>query len=68
MQAGEDLARENGCTSMYMMVLVPRLELIAWYESHGYVNTQERKPFAFGDPRFGSPKTNLEFTVLTKQL
>ena len=68
MTAGEEHARSAGCTTMYMTVLVPRSELIAWYERQGYVNTGERKPFAFGDPRFGQPKRSLEFTVLTKTL
>jgi len=68
MHEGESLAKEQGCRTMYMTVLVPRQELIAWYERQGYVNSHERKPFAFGDPRFGHPKRPLEFTVLTKEL
>ncbi len=68
MKAAEEFAVEKGCTTMYMTVLVPRIELIAWYVRHGYVDTGERKPFAFNDPRFGEPKKSLEFTVLTKTL
>ena len=68
MKRAEEHAMKSGCAMMYMTVLVPRTELIAWYERQGYVNTNKRKPFAFGDPRFGHPKEPLEFTVLTKEL
>ncbi|MCA6074088.1 GNAT family N-acetyltransferase [Fulvivirga sedimenti] len=68
MKTAEDFALENGCSTMYMTVLVPRTELIAWYVRHGYVDTGQRKPFAFNDPRFGQPRQSLEFTVLVKSL
>ena len=31
-------------------------ELIAFYERRGYVRTGIKKPFPYGDPRFGLPK------------
>ena len=57
------------CGKIYMTVISVRSELIAWYAKHGYKNTQEKKPFPYGDERFGMPKVqNLEFTVLEKKL
>src|SRR5262245_27016447 len=55
--------------SMHMTVIVQRLELIAWYERRGYRRTGTRKPFPYGDQRFGLPRrTDLEFDVLSKRL
>jgi len=55
--------------SMHMTVIVQRLELIAWYERRGYRRTGTRKPFPYGDERFGLPRrTDLEFEVLSKRL
>jgi ribosomal protein S18 acetylase RimI-like enzyme len=52
-----------------MTVIQKRTELIAWYEKRGYVVTQERRPFPYGDDRFGKPKLqDLEFVVLKKSL
>lgn len=57
------------CNKIYMTVISVRNELIAWYEKHGFKNTHEKKPFPYGDERFGIPKVqNLEFTVLEKKL
>jgi ribosomal protein S18 acetylase RimI-like enzyme len=58
-----------GARSMHMTVIVQRDELIAWYERRGYVRTGVRKPFPYGDDRFGLPKrADLEFEVLRKGL
>jgi len=58
-----------GVESVHMTVLVQRAELIAWYERRGYVRTGVRKPFPYGDERFGLPKRqDLEFEVLRKTL
>jgi ribosomal protein S18 acetylase RimI-like enzyme len=55
--------------SMHMTVIVQRLELIAWYERRGYSRTGERKPFPYGDQRFGLPRRpDLAFEVLRKPL
>lgn len=56
-------------TIMEMTVIVQRAELIAWYERRGYALTGERRPFHYGDERFGLPVTDaLEFVVLAKAL
>lgn len=65
----EALAEFWDCKSIYMTVITARTELIAWYEKHGFRNTGEKKPFPYGDARFGLPKVqNLEFCVLAKKL
>jgi hypothetical protein len=52
-----------------MTVIVQRVELIAWYERHGYRRTGETKPFPYGDERFGLPRRDdLAFEVLSKTL
>lgn len=62
-------AQQLRCERMDMTVIVQRKELIAWYERRGYARTGERKPFPYGDPRFGLPKrADLEFIVLAKSL
>lgn len=58
-----------GSTHVYMTVLSARAELIAWYERRGYVVTGERRPFPYGDERWGVPqRADLEFYVLRKSL
>ena len=55
--------------AMHMTVLEQRPELIAWYERRGYLVTAERKPFPYGDERWGLPTLNdLSFRVLRKTL
>ena len=55
--------------AMHMTVLEQRPELIAWYERRGYRVTTERKPFPYGDERWGLPTRNdLSFVVLRKTL
>lgn len=66
--AAEEFGKKQGCRSVYMTVITIRKELIDWYKRHGYVDTGERKPFHFNDPRFGQPRQKLEFLVLEKQL
>ncbi len=68
LEAAEVEAKKQNCTSIYMTVISIRKELIDWYIRHGYINTGEKKPFAFSDPIFGQPKTQLEFVVLEKIL
>ena len=69
-EQAERFARDRwGSTSMEMTVLTLRPELVAWYERRGFVKTGERKPFPYGDDKWGLPKTaNLEFYVLRKSL
>lgn len=67
--AAEDRARALGLPAVEMTVLEARTELLAFYERRGYVRTGERRPFPYGDARFGRPRTpDLEFVVLRKAL
>ncbi len=66
--AAEDHALENNCHTITMNVLTGRKELIDWYVRHGYHVTNEKKPFAFDHPRYGKPKTPLEFVIVEKKL
>jgi len=70
LESGERWAVERWASRMiYMTVIVQRTELIAWYERRGYVRTGERKPFPYGEERFGLPRRDdLEFEVLQKSL
>lgn len=68
MAAAEAEAAGRNSRTIFMTVLTARAELIAWYLRQGYHDTGKRKPFAFTDPRFGTPKTALEFAVLEKTL
>lgn len=55
--------------AIHMTVIVQRQELLAWYERRGYHRTGTRKPFPYGDERFGLPRRpDLEFEVLRKEL
>lgn len=54
---------------MRMTVIDLRDELIRWYERRGYRRTGIKKPFPYGDARFGHPKRDdLRFEVLEKAL
>ncbi|MBS1117804.1 MAG: family N-acetyltransferase [Deltaproteobacteria bacterium] len=66
----ERLAREDWqVPRMRMSVIDVRTELIAFYERRGYVRTGIKRPFPYGDERFGSPKRDdLRFEVMEKQL
>lgn len=58
-----------GLQYVEMTVLSSRAELLAFYRRRGYVETDERRPFPYGDERFGTPRRDdLEFTVLVKPL
>lgn len=55
--------------AMQMTVIDAREELIAFYERRGYRRTGIKKPFPYGDERFGTPKRDdLRFEVLEKPL
>ena len=66
----ERIARDTfGQTVMRMTVIDVREELIAYYERRGYRRTGIKKPFPYGDARFGLPKrADLRFEVLEKCL
>jgi len=54
---------------MRMTVIDCRDELIAFYERRGYARTGIKKPFPYGDERFGIPRRgDLRFEVLEKRL
>lgn len=68
-EVAEQHARELGAGVMEMTVVTRRLELIAWYERRGFVDTGRREPFPLDDLRFGLPRTReLEFMVMAKRL
>ncbi len=66
----ERIANETlGCARMRMTVIDAREELIAYYVRRGYLRTGIKKPFPYGDPRYGLPKRDdLQFEVLEKML
>lgn len=70
MAEAERLARDDwGCTCMEMAVIDIRDELIEFYERRGYRRTGVKKPFPYGDARFGLPlRDDLRFEVLEKTL
>ena len=70
MAEAERLAREDwGLPGMRMTVIDIRDELIAFYERRGYRRTGIKKPFPYGDPRYGIPtRDDLRFEVLEKDL
>lgn len=67
LKAAENYARENNCSSIFMNVISLRHELIAWYERHGFRQTDERKPFP-SDQQFGIPSQPLEFVIMVKNI
>ena len=67
LQESEQYAKENNCFSIFMNVISLRHELIAWYQRHGYRQTDERKPFPT-DQRFGIPTQALEFIIMEKEV
>jgi ribosomal protein S18 acetylase RimI-like enzyme len=66
----ERIAREEWkLPRLHMSVIWLRTELIDWYRRRGYRETGERRPFPYGDPRFGQPRRDdLWFTVLAREL
>jgi len=69
MQEAERMALAWQCTAMEMTVIDIRDELIAFYERRGYARTGIKKPFPYGDARFGLPlRDDLRFEVLRKDL
>lgn len=66
----ERVAREEWrLPAMRMTVIDIRDELIAFYERRGYRRTGIKKPFPYGDARFGEPKRDdLRFEILEKPL
>lgn len=68
-EAERQVREDWGLNTMRMTVIDVREELIAWYERRGYARTGIKKPFPYGDVRFGIPKrADLRFEVLEKRL
>ncbi len=58
-----------GLPLMRMTVIDVRDELIGYYERRGYHRTGIKKPFPYGDARFGIPRRDdLRFEVLEKDM
>jgi ribosomal protein S18 acetylase RimI-like enzyme len=70
LREAERVAREEWrLPVMQMTVIDVRHTLIAFYERRGYHRTGVKKPFPYGDARFGQPKRDdLRFEVLEKAL
>ena len=68
--AAERHARDAfGVPVMRMTVIDCRDELIDWYVRRGYRRTGIKKPFPYGDARFGDPRRpDLQFEVLEKRI
>ncbi len=67
LQASDAYAKHHNCNSVYMVVVHLRLELISWYNRHGYLSTGETKPFIV-DSKYATPLEPLYFEVLEKKL
>jgi ribosomal protein S18 acetylase RimI-like enzyme len=67
LQAAEEYTLQSSCSIIYMTVISARTELIDWYKRHGYVDTNERKPFVEDDVT-GKHLEQLTFAVLEKKL
>lgn len=69
LEAERVAAKEWGCASMRMTVIDIRDDLIPYYLRRGYHRTGIKKPFPYGDLRFGLPKRDdLRFEILEKPL
>ncbi|MBS0212613.1 MAG: GNAT family N-acetyltransferase [Proteobacteria bacterium] len=66
----ERIARDEwSLPTMRLTVIDIRDALIAWYERRGYRRTGIKKPFPYGDARFGLPRRDdLRFEILEKPL
>lgn len=67
LNAADEYAREQNCSTIFMTVITVREELIAWYEKNGYQRTGNVLPFPI-DERFGIPTRPLEMILLEKHV
>ncbi|WP_432483707.1 GNAT family N-acetyltransferase [Kineococcus esterisolvens] len=66
-RADAEAVRRWGSAALEMTVIAQRADLIAWYQRRGFSATGHRRPFPYGDERFGVPKRDdLEFLVLRR--
>ena len=69
LEESEALAQFWDCNKIFMTVISVRSELISWYQKKGFQLTGEKKPFPYGDEKFGLPKRDdLEFVILEKKI
>ena len=69
MTYAESQTRSKGRGAIVISVIQLRTELIAWYERQGFKDLGKRKPFPYGDLRFGEPKRqDLHFRVFRKEI
>ena len=69
LSSAEQWIRARGGKRVRMTVVNVRKALIAWYLRRGYLETGEKKPFPYGDCRYGTPqRDDLSFVVLEKHL
>jgi ribosomal protein S18 acetylase RimI-like enzyme len=69
LRAAENWVQQRGATEIKMSVVHLRTQLIEWYKRRGYWLTEDRKPFPYGDDRYGTPKRDdLYFVALRKVL
>lgn len=65
--ADAEAVRRWRAPALEMTVIAQRGDLIAWYERLGFARTGGRRPFPYGDERFGRPlRDDLEFVVLRR--
>jgi len=65
LKVAEEHALLINCNKIEMTVITMRTKLIAWYERHGYHQTNQTQPFPENE-RFGTPVKPLEFVVMEK--
>jgi ribosomal protein S18 acetylase RimI-like enzyme len=66
LQEAEVHALSLGLPKIVMTVISIRVELIAWYNRHGYVDTGVREPFPLNDTDAIIANQPLEFIVMEK--
>lgn len=67
LKAADDYAKQHNCDKIGITVISARLELIDWYERHGYVFTGNVEPFP-DNANVGIPKEPLELIEMEKVL
>jgi ribosomal protein S18 acetylase RimI-like enzyme len=69
LEAAEAYVAQRGARTIEITVLNVREALIAWYDRRGYRRTGAKRPFPYGDARFGKPtRDDLEFFVFERNL
>jgi ribosomal protein S18 acetylase RimI-like enzyme len=66
LKEAQKFAQENHLTAIKITVISKRIELITWYERHGFEKTGQTLPFP--QHELFIPKTPLEFVVMRKEL